>query len=365
MKQIPFYRPTISKKDLISVLEYLIDEDTSMGKTTENFEKEMGKALSLNDQVILCNSGASALFLIFQHIGIQKNDEIIMSPLCEPWVAEVINFFSALPIWIDISVETLQMNPEQIIQRINSNTRAIILNHHFGYPFFMNSTKNSPLFFLKNYPQIKVIEDVTSGLFTRYHDQCLGSIGDYGFTCLESRRIITTGKGGAAFSRHRKEANEIKQLRSYREKKETKDKDLLFPKRLDLCLSDMQAALGISELSLVDKMIARCEQIKQFYQNSLAKTRHSFISVKQETLSNHNVFPVILHGTVSSAQKIFTKEKIEIKDIVQGTCYERLPYLKELKNLHQLKHKVIQIPIYPTLKKEEIEKIAQLLGSIP
>lgn len=382
MKAIPFNRPTISKKDLISVLEHLIDEDISAPETTLKFAKELGRALKANDRVLLTNSGSTALFTILTHIGIKPGDEIILSPLSESWVLEVIRYFNATPVWIDIALETLQMHHEQLSKKISPQTKAVIINHHFGYPSFMNQgqgkSANEHLEHYRSYyPELAIIEDITSGLFTQYQNQFLGTASDYAFGELGSEQIITMGKGGMVITKNRKTTREllafininkkVKKLNSVENinTESYEDNDLTkIPGSIDIAPGGMQSVLGLSELSLVEKFMLRSEQIKQFYQDSVAKGRHSFLVVGEEIISNHFAFPVILNGDMDTAKKLFSKEKIEVRDIISGTCFEQLPYDDKLKNLHQLKHKVILIPIYPTLKKEEIEKISLILNSI-
>lgn len=137
--------------------------------------------------------GRVALYAILEALGIGSGDEIIVPGFTCVVVPQAVRFRGARPVYVDIDVKTLNLDPEQLDAAISSRTKAIIVQHTFGLPADIESVK------AKVIPRgIKVIEDCAHTLDSVYQGKKVGTLGDAAFFSTQWSKPFTTGLGGIA-----------------------------------------------------------------------------------------------------------------------------------------------------------------------
>jgi len=354
---ITFVKPTISRKDLMQVLECMLSEKFASGELCARFEKKLceytgGKYFSAVSSV------SAAVYLILKCIKISPGDEIIISALTDIRVLEIINCFKAVPVVADTLPQSFQIDPEKIKTVVTDKTKAVIIGHTLGYP------ADIPQFLLENNELLKnhniaVIEDCCHSLGSVLNGQHTGTAGDFAFFSFDSDSTITTETGGAVLCKNRSDHLQIKNFY-------TIDDILSSSGRIHMKLSDIQAAMGLSEISLIAKFLQRRREIGDFYAQAAGRGKHIFLTPQPPAEYNYYRFPLIINSSVKMVTELFKKYKIEIISPIKMTAYEYLHLpLSEDCNARNTAIKTICIPLYPTLKKNQIEQIGKLIANIP
>ena len=244
------------------------------------------------------------------------------------------------------------MDWEDLENKITPNTKFIIVSHHFGIPFPWENLKTID-------KSIVILEDLNNGLGSKLNGELLGNKGLFAFFSLNFDKIITAVKGGGIIA---KKHNYLKLMSMLDPKPSLKKPFQMVP--LEFKLNDLNAALALSELSLIDKFINRRKEIADYYTHCVEKSHHSPWEFSKNIFYNHSFFPFFSSKRLSSMKSIFAKHGVEVRSITEGTIYEtHLNEMeqKKLKNISRSKHNIVLVPLYPTLRKEEIERIGNLI----
>jgi dTDP-4-amino-4,6-dideoxygalactose transaminase len=166
-KFLPFSMPTIGEEEIVEVVETLRSGWITMGPRTRRFEEEFARYIGCKHAVAV-NSCTAALHLALYALGLESGDRVITTPLTFAATAEVIHYFGAQPVFVDVDPETLNIDPEGIRERVDSRKpgeeiRAIIPVHFGGRPCEMG-----PILEIARDHGIKVIDDAAHALPARY-----------------------------------------------------------------------------------------------------------------------------------------------------------------------------------------------------
>ena len=307
-KWINFNKPTISKKDLIHVLEGMIMDQVGEGRITKKFEHLFARYLGAKDAVIVSTTSA-ALYLIFKHIHLKKGEEVILLACSDPFILDIIKAFDAVPVFVDVKDTSYQMDLSKVKEKINKKTKAVIVSHLFGFPVDLSTFDKGEE---KNWC---LIEDCSHALGAFIADAHVGHFGDYAFFSFNENSLITAGQGGAVITKEKKNILEIRDLKKYEDQAELKG-------RIDFSFTDLQAALGISELSLIDKFLARRQEIADFYQNACQKGKNRYIPASDKAKANHEFFPLQISSSLKISKELFKKYKVEIRSPFSRLAFE-------------------------------------------
>ena len=369
---IALKKPTISKYDIIQVFKCLLSDEIAEGNLTRQFEKQLAKYLGTIDSIAV-NHVSHALFLIFSHIGLAADDEVIVSALAEPVILEVLQLFQARFVLVDVQKDNFLLDDNALIDSINSRTRVIIASHSLGYGIDVAPLKQKiySVSREKGFKQsIVLVEDCMHSLGSRYLNSSLGLVGDYGVFSFSAHNIITLGQGAAVISRDKKNLNRLRQLK--------KGDTTQLRGRLDFSLTDLQAAMGLSELSLIDKFLVRRREIGTYYEKNLLHSRNHFYPMAKNFFYNYYSFVLRVETSLPVCLEFFKKHRIEVhKTFLNKALY----YLEEAKGEKKIpikwdqlmemfpragafELKCLSIPIYPTLKKDDMKLIGRTLSHL-
>jgi len=271
MKFIPYGKQLIDSNDKKLVLSSLSSELITTGPIVEKFEKQIKKYLNCKYSYV-CNSGTSAIHLAMLAIGLKKNDIILMP---------AINFIASynmaktmqLKIYlVDVDEITGQITPNTVLECIRKNklkkVKALITMFHGGYP------ENVIKFYeIKKKYNFFIIEDACHALGAEYKNNNkfhkIGSCkhADLSTFSLHPLKTITTGEGGIVTTNNSKIADKVSLYRNHgilRNKKQYWKYDIL-KSGYNYRLSDINCALGISQLKKIDFFLKKRKKIYQSY----------------------------------------------------------------------------------------------------
>ncbi|MDC1025311.1 DegT/DnrJ/EryC1/StrS family aminotransferase, partial [Flavobacteriales bacterium] len=203
-------------------------------------------------------------------------------------------YLGASPIFIDSEEDTWNMDPfllEQAIVKqikINKKPKAIILVHLYGYP-----SKIEEIVSLSKKYDIPLIEDAAEALGSKYKNQPLGTFGDIGIFSFNGNKIITTSSGGAILSRNKELIKKAKFLatQAREDQPHYEHKEIGYNYRM----SNVCAAIGLGQLEVLEKRVAKRRYIHDFYKNKLSEiTSIKFLNDIDDFYSNRWLTTIVL-----------------------------------------------------------------------
>ncbi|HUL38168.1 MAG TPA: DegT/DnrJ/EryC1/StrS aminotransferase family protein [Thermodesulfobacteriota bacterium] len=272
---LPFSQPSIEEEEINGVLEVLKSGWITTGPKVKLFEREFADYIGCK-HAIAVNSCTAALHLALEAIGIQEGDEIITSPMTFAATGEVIRYFNAKPIFVDIDPVTMNLNVQMLKEVIEkkwgdgskAKLKAILPVHYAGYPCDMDA-----LMAIASEYKLKIIEDAAHAFPARYQGKMIGTIGDITCFSFYATKNITTGEGGMITTDNEEYAERARIMSLHGISKDAWKRytaegswyyEIIAP-GYKYNLTDIAAALGVAQLRKADIFLARRAHIATLY----------------------------------------------------------------------------------------------------
>ena len=376
---IPYGSQKINKTDFTLIKKSLKNSLITTGPFVKLFEKKTSKFLE-SKYSFTCSSGTSALHLAYLSIGLKKNDIIILPAINFVAASNMASSLGAKIYFSDVDVETGQTSPEHIKKCIKKNNikkiKAIVTMYNGGFP------RNVIKFYeLKKKYKCYLIEDACHAFGAKYfYKNIKYSIGsckhsDISTFSFHPLKTITTGEGGLITTNNKSVAKKIIELRSHGIKKD-KLKYWSYDVNsvgFNYRLSDINAALGVSQLKNINKILKRRKEIFLKYLNMLDNYMNIISILKPEPRTEpayHLVLANINFSKLNVSKNKFIKKLLEKKIISQFHYipnYEFSIYKKKFKKLAGCeKYKVnsLSLPIHLKIDNKKQEFIINTIKSI-
>jgi len=266
-KFIPVNIPIITNKDALEV--YKTTKSgwvSSSGLKINEFEKKL--AQFTNRKFANCvSSGTAALEIAVKSLGLGKGHEIIVPSFTIISNANAILKSFAKVVLVDSDPITWNIDINDIKKKISSKTKAIMLPHIYGFP---NDMKRIISICKKH--KLYLIEDAAEMIGQNYFNVPCGSFGDISIFSFYANKHITTGEGGAILTNNKKLNEKIKELRNLNFGKINRynHTDLSWNYRF----TNIQAALGLSQLKRIKNIVKRKREIGKFYYNHFKENKY-------------------------------------------------------------------------------------------
>jgi len=263
IRNIPLSAPFIEEDDIQAVVNVLRTSTLSLGPKLQEFEEKVAAYIGTKYAVAV-NSGTSALHLAAKAIGLKPGDEVITTPFTFVATANAILFEHATPIFADIDEHTYTIDPNEIEKKITPKTKAIIDVDVFGYP-----SHKTELAAIAKKHNLKIIEDSAEAIGTTYDGKKVGSFFECGIFAFYPNKQLTTGEGGILVTNNEEIA---KLAKSYRNQGRGESGPWLQHVRIgyNYRLSDINCALGISQMNKVERILAKREKKAELYTKILS-----------------------------------------------------------------------------------------------
>lgn len=263
-EEVPLSSPDLSDEDRELVMDVLNGRTLSLGPLLPAFEERLAEAAGTR-YAIAVNSGTSALHLCVKGAGIGEGDEVITSPFSFVASANCMLFERAIPRFVDIDINTYNIDPANISGQINSRTKGILPIHVFGRPADMDSINA-----IAGKHKLAVIEDSCEAIGASINGKRAGGLGQSGVFAFYPNKQITTGEGGAIVTN---DENIAALCRSWRNQGRGAGSAWLQHERLgyNYRLSDINCALGIGQMSRLDSFLTKRQHAADMYSQALAE----------------------------------------------------------------------------------------------
>ncbi len=383
----PLMENNISQEDLAKVIKFLKNNPIlTQNEQVEKFESKWSKWLGVKYSVFV-NSGSSANFITISALRdkLRKTGEIITPPLTWPSdvMAVINNGFK--PKFVDINLSNLSMDNEKIIKSISKKTVAVFMTHAQGF----NGISKQLLDFLKK-KKIHLIEDVCESHGATFNKRKLGTFGlasNFSFyfahhlSTIEGGMICTNDKDiydycirfrGHGMLRESK----FKKVKNIANKfKDLNQKFIFLNPGFNFRNNEIQAVIGQNQIKKLDINNKKRNRNFNFFFKKLRKDLY-FSKFDKKGISNY-AFPIILNTNKLKSRNDFEKHllknKIEFRRGNAGGGNQlRQPYLRKylkrinlakFKNVEKVHHFGYYIGNYPSLNKNKINKLLEILNN--
>lgn len=267
-------RQLINEKDIATVVDVLNSDYLTCGPATTRFEEALRDVTAARYITAVAN-GTAALHVACLASGIRPGDEVIVSPITFAASANCVLYCGATPVFADIESDTWNISPESILSKITARTKAVIAVDFGGCAVNLKTIGS-----LCKEHGLTLIEDAAHSLGAVYQGKPVGSIADITTFSFHPVKTITTGEGGAVATN---DPVLNKRIMLFAKHGITRDQTLLqntdeggwYYEQLELGynyrISDIQAALGISQLSKLDAFADRRREIVGYYNEQFAQ----------------------------------------------------------------------------------------------
>lgn len=358
---IPLYKIYTDDED-INLITNIVKRgrNWAIGPEIEQLEKAIRDYVGV-DYCLALNSGTSALHSCLLAYGFGINDEIIVPSFSFIATANCVQFVNATAVFADIEETNLGLDPNAIKQKITSNTKAILPVDFAGM-----SCKIYEINKLAKENNIKVIEDAAESLGSSVNNKKVGSLSDIAIFSFCGNKVLTTGEGGAIVTNSKQLYEKIKQIRShgrldnnnyFNDPREQKYLDVGYNWRM----SSITAALGISQMAKLDKLIKMRQENAKFLSSKLSKIPDIKIPTVPSGYEHiYQMYCILLRDQNIRDQlheylikkKIFSKvyfQPIHKMDFYRNKYKDKI----SLPITEKISETILTLPLYPNMTNEE------------
>lgn len=349
----------ISTETNAAIFELLASGKYVGGQIVADFESNFAQDTGV-EHCIACNSGTDALFLALKALNISPGDEVITTPFTFIATSEVIIRVGAKPVFVDIDLETFNMDLTHIEKAITTRTKAIIPVHLFGQPLNMTILGEIAAKY-----HLFIIEDCAQATGAKWGEKRVGSISHVGcFSFFPTKNLGACGDGGAITTNDPAIATRVKMLREHGSNVRYRHDETGINSRLD----SIQAAILNIKLRYLDQWNKQREKIAQNYQELLKYIPG--IKLPQAISGGIHVWNQYTILIENNRNQV--KEKLQENGIISmiyypiplhlQPVYKNLGYQKgDFPNAEKACDQVLSLPMFPDLTYEEQEQIAYAL----
>jgi len=372
-------KQTIDKNDIETLNSVLKSPYLTQGPQIEKFEHVLC-AFTGAKYATVVSSGTAALHLACLALGITKGEEGITSPLTFVASANCLLYCGATVKFADICPNTGLINPEEIIKHISKKTKVIIPVHYAGQSCDMEKIAQ-----IANKHKLSVIEDASHAIGSDYKNKKVGScqFSDMCIFSFHPVKTITTGEGGAITTNSKELYEKLKLYRTHGITKEIKK--FTNPNHLEIGpwyyemhelgfnyrLTDLQAALGISQLKKLNEFAVKRNEIFRLYVEEF-KNDARFKTLPYNKKTVYHLFPLLLQFQHLKMTKVEVFKELNKQGIYPQVHYipahlqpyysKNLRYFKENYPYAELFYEQeMSLPLYPNLKLIDIKHIVSVI----
>ncbi len=355
----PLAQPQITQADRQAVTDVLLSRHLSRGPVIQSFERDFAHCIGTKFASAV-SSGTAGLILALQALGVKQGDEVITVSFTVPATVNSIVAVGALPVLVDIDTENLGMCPTALLAAISPKTKAIIVVHAFGQAAAIKEIIGCA----KKY-RIKVIEDACEAIGNSVADKKLGSFADIGVFAFYPNKQITTGEGGMLVTNDADLQQKFELLKNHGRSMNGELYDQI-SFGWNFRMSDINAALGLSQLKRLDKIISQRQKVAQLYTANLANDSQIICPKFNSPQINSAWFVYVIQ--INNPD--FIKNKLAKRGIQCGRYFapvhlqpyyrKKLPSLK-LDTTEKIAAVCLALPFYPQLTTKDVDYICHEL----
>lgn len=373
-----FGAPAIEDAEIKEVVESLKSGWLGTGPKVDRFESEFAAFKGVEHTVAL-NSCTAALHLSLLSAGLEPGDEVITTPLTFCATVNAIIHAGAVPVLADVKIESMNIDPIEVENKITDRTRAILPVHFAG-----RACEMDPLLDIAKRHHLKIIEDCAHAVETEYRGKKAGTFGDFGCFSFYVTKNITTGEGGMVIARRAEDAAKIKILGLHGMSKDAWKRYgdegykhyFVVDCGFKYNMMDIQAAIGIHQLARVEVNWQRRSEIWQQYNEAFADLPLT-LPAEPESGSRHayHLYTILIDAQRAGINREDFLNAMTARKIGVGVHYLSIPehpYYQQafgwqpesFPNAMKIGRQTVSLPISAKLTDQDVDDVIEAVNSI-
>jgi dTDP-4-amino-4,6-dideoxygalactose transaminase len=349
----------IREEILEMMSEILESSQYVLGPKVREFEKRMAEYSGVSHAIGVA-SGTDALHLSVEALGIGDGAEVITTPFTFFATAEAIIYTGAKPVFVDIELDTFNMDCGRMEEKITARTKAILPVHLFGHPSDMERIMK-----IAERHHLAVIEDCAQAVGAEMTGKKVGSFGNTGcFSFYPSKNLGAYGDAGMITLNGRDLSEVIKSLRNHGSKGSYLHDSVGFNSRLD----EIQAGILLVKLKRLDEYNLKRRQNASLYRTLLCDS----VRCPSETEGSYHVYN---QYTIMARNRDLIQKTLKENSISSVVYYPKPLHLQkalsflghregDFPSAEQAAREVLSLPMYPELEASSIERIAEIIKKV-
>ena len=368
-----FGQPLIEQPEIDEVIDSLKKAWLGTGPKVARFENDFA-AYKGAKAAVAVNSCTAALHLSMLAAGVRPGDEVITTAMTFCATVNAIIHAGATPVLADVDPRTMCIDPVEVERRITPRTRAITVVHFAGHPCEMEALTG-----LATKHGLKLIEDCAHAIETEYRGKKVGLFGDFGCFSFYATKNVCTGEGGMILAQTAADVQRLKMLAlhgmSHDAWKRYSDAGFKHYHVVECGykynMMDLQAAIGIHQLSRVETWWQRRKELAARYRNVFANLPIDLPAEAQpESRHAHHLFPILVNEKRAGISRDAFLEAMTARKLGVGVHYLSIaehPYYQEAFgwNAHEYPHaqrigrETVSLPLSPRLTDSDADEVIE------
>lgn len=364
--RIPYGRQSIDDSDVRAVSEALSSDWLTQGPKVGEFEEALAACCGARHAVAL-SSGTAALMAAYAAAGLKEGDEFITSPITFTSTATAGLWLGARPVFADVDPKTGLLDPASCERSLTRRTKALVPVDYAGHPADLEALRS-----LAKKKGLILIEDACHALGASLDSRRLGSISDYTVFSFHPVKSITTGEGGAVLTDDARAFERLSRFRTHGISKGEDWEYSVLDMGLNYRLTDLQAALGLSQLRRLDQFISRRRELARRYDEAL-RGWEGLEPVPGTPGSAWHLYVVRLTGpNAGRRREVFRALReagigvqVHYIPVYRHPLYRKLGFKKGLcPNAEAFYESILSLPLYPGLTDSQQGEVVNLLRRV-
>lgn len=373
---LPYARQWIDADDRRAVESVLNSDWLTTGPKVTEFEAAVTSYTGAREGVAV-NTGTAALHAALWAAGIGPGDEVIVPAISFVASANCVLYVGATPVFADLSPDTLNVDPEDVIRKVTSRTKAIVAVDFAGHP-----CDHDALRAIAARHGLVIIQDAAHSLGATYKGRKVGSLQDITTLSFHPVKHVTTGEGGMVLTDDPRIAKRVRSFRHHgidmdlhaRNRTNSWEYDVI-TLGFNYRLPDINCALGVSQLAKSDRWLARRRTIVSAYNDALSGVSMLQLPVQHaDSQSAWHLYVVRLNLETITASRSHVFAALRAENIGVNVHYIPIPWMTHYKNLGFQKgqwpvaegeyERVISLPIYPSMSDQDVADVVTAIQKI-
>jgi len=367
---LSYGKQTVDESDIQAVVDVLKGDYLTTGPFVKEFEDKVANYVGAKYAVAVSN-GTAALHMACFAAGIKDGDEVIVSPMTFAASANAVLYCGGVPVFADIDSVTYNIDPDRIEEKITDKTKAIIPVDFSGQPVDMDKIKE-----IADKHGLIIIEDAAHALGSEYKGEKVGSQADMVEFSFHPVKPITTAEGGIVTTNSE---DLYKKMIIFRTHGITRDQEILNENHgpwyyeqqqlgYNYRLTDVQSALGTSQMDKIEDFITRRREIVKLYNDAFKALKEIVTPIEAEfSISGWHIYvikvkPDLLTVTRKEIFEALQAENIGVNvhylPVYLHPYYRNLGYAKGIcPNAEELYENMITLPLFPSMTNADVEDV--------
>ena len=377
-KFIPFHKPYLTDDEINEVIDALKSGWWTTGPKAVRFENEFNSYIGSRFSVAV-SSWTAAAHLALEAINLKPGDEVIVPSFTFTACAEIVCYFKAKPVIVDVQRDTYNIDPKEIEKAITKNTKVIIPVHYGGQPCDMDEILD-----IARKNNLYIIEDAAHALPSFYKGKIIGTLGDVTCFSFYATKTLATGEGGMICTDNEEVAKRCSIMRLHGINSDAWKRysgegswyyEVIAP-GYKYNFTDIQAALGLAQLKKINELQAKRKEIFDLYNEGFEDNEFiRLYKIKEDRVSSYHLYPIELNiNRLKVSRSRFIEELKErgIGASVHFIPLYRHPYYQKTFNLkpenypvsEKIYKGIITLPIWPGMKISQIKQVIDNVNSL-